>query len=293
MMKKMVLFLLLLILISSCGQDSKNENKIVARVGSEVLSIDQLKERIPEDLVKKTTLTQIKGIIEQWINTQLVYQQAYRTGLHNTLNEELQAELKKFEIEFLANKLVERDIYRKIKVTDEEIETYYNRNKEQFIRNTVEIRAFHLLVRSEELSETIANLLRDGKSIEELAPVYAEQNVFWPNGDLDFFPEDVLPVEIKKALTGLKTNETTKKGIKSDFGFHFFKILDRQPKGSMKNIDEVRDQITEKLKVEKHKEAYSTYLAKLRTKAEEQKSLEINFEPLKEFQQDTTSILTK
>ncbi|MBN2092538.1 hypothetical protein JW964_23150, partial [candidate division KSB1 bacterium] len=181
-MKKAILFLILLMLISSCGQNANNENKIVARVGSEVLSVDQLKARIPEEMVKKTTLTQIKGMIEQWVNTQLVYQQAYRTGLHNTLSEELQAELKKFEMEFLANKLVERDIYRKTKVTDEEIEAYYNRYKEQFIRNAVEIRAFHLLARSEELSETIANLLREGKSLEELAPVYTEQNVFWPNG---------------------------------------------------------------------------------------------------------------
>lgn len=292
-MKQVILLFFLVIFLSSCGQNADDENKIVARVGSEVLSIDQLKARIPDEMVNKTTLTQIKGMIEQWVNTQLVYQQAYRTGLHNTLSEELQAELKKFEMEFLANKLVERDIYRKIQVSNEEIEAYYNRYKEQFIRNAVEIRAFHLLVRSEELSETIANLLRDGKNLEEIAPIYAEQNVFWPNGDLGFFPEEALPAEMKKALTGLKTNETTKRGIKSDFGYHYFKILDRQAKGSTKNIDEVRNLITEKLKVEKHKEAYSAYLAKLRTKAEEQKSLEINFEPLKEFQQDTTSILTK
>ncbi len=292
-MRKEIFFLILLILISSCGQDTNNENKIVARVGSEVLTIDQLKERIPDEMLKKTTMTQIKGMIEQWVNTQLVYQQAYRIGLHNTLSEELQAELKKFEMEFLANKLVEREIIRKIKVTDEEIEAYYNRYKEQFIRDAVEIRAFHLLVRSEELSETIANILKEGKSLEELVPKYAEKNVFWPNGDLGFFPEEALPADIKKALSGLKVNEITKKGIKSDLGYHFFKLLDRQAKGTTKNIEEVRNQITEKLKVEKHNEAYSSYLAKLRTKAEEQKSLEISFEPLKEFQQDTTSILTK
>lgn len=292
-MNRKIPFLILLILIFSCSHNTNNEKKVVARVGNEVLSIDELKERIPEELVKKTTLTQIKGMIEQWVNTQLVYQQAYRIGLHNTLSEELQAELKKFEMEFLANKLIEREINRKIKVSDEEIEAYYNRHKEQFIRNTMEIRAFHLLVRSEELSETIANIMKEGKSLEELVSVYVEQSVFWPNGDLGFFAEEALPADIKRALSSLKINETTKKGIKSDFGFHFFKILDRQAKGTTKNLEEVRNQITEKLKVEKHKDAYSSYLAKLRTKAEEQKSLEINFEPLKEFQQDTTGILIK
>ena len=286
----MILSLTLLGLIVSCGKDTLNDEKVVARVGSEVLMLDDIIQRVPDGMQKKITLDQIKGFVDHWVNTQLVYQQAYRLGLHNTLNDELQQELKKFEIEFLANKLVEREINRKIKVTEEEISAYYEKNKEQFTRLTTEIRAFHLLTSSQENSNQIQQELRKGSNLEALVESYGEPNSLWPNGDLGYFPEEVLPENIQRGIARLKKGETSRP-IQSDFGYHFFHIFDRQSKGSIKALDQVHQQIEEKLKVEKRNEAYRAYLVKLKTRANEQNSLSLNYEVLKEFQKDTTHII--
>lgn len=279
-----------LLFFISCSSSNIKEEQVVARVGSEVLTLDELDSKIPENLKHRITVDQLKGLILHWVNTQLVYQQAYRLGLHNTLSAELQKELKKFEIEFLANKLVEREINRKIQVLDENVKAHYEKNKEQFTRISNEIRAFHLLTRSSENSTEISKALKNGRKLEELKEEYKVPNSLWPNGDLGYFPVDALPAHIKKEMSKLKTGQTSKP-IKTDLGYHFFTIIDRQPQGSIKSLEEVYESILEKLKVTKRREEYEAYLYKLQTRAKQQQQLKINYENLKEFQQDTTSIL--
>lgn len=293
--KKIIHFLCIaaaVIAISGCGQDAIEEDQVVARVGSEVLLLDQLSARVPQESHYKITIDQIKEYVDHWVNTQLVYQQAYRIGLHNTLSEELQQELKRFEIEFLANKLVEREINRKIKISQEEVQNYYEKNKEQFTRASKEIRLMHLVTTSSETADEIARALRRNTEIEELINKYDQQNTLWPNGELGYIPENALPPEVARRIRRLKKGETSR-AIKTDFGHHFFKVLDIQPQGSIKSLEEVRDQISEILKVDKRNEAYHAYLVKLKTRAEEQQALKVNYESLKVFQKDTTNILAK
>jgi len=280
------------IILLSCSQSSVKEDQVVARVDSEVLLLDDLQGRMPEDNRYKMTIDQIRQYVEHWVNTQLVYQQAYRIGLHNTLSDELQQELKRFETEFLANKLVEREINRKIKISPEEVEEYYTKNREQFIRSNKELRLVHLVTAYSETADAISAELSQNKNLDDLAKKYQEKESLWPNGDLGYIPENVLPAEIVKNLARLKIGETARM-IKTDFGFHFFKIVDIQPQGSIKSLEEVQDQISEILKVDKRNQAYLAYLVRLKTRAEEQHVIKINYEALKVFQQDTTNILAK
>lgn len=280
------------IILLSCSQTPVKEDQVVARVDSEVLLLEDLQERIPEDSRYKMTIDQIRKYVDHWVNTQLVYQQAYRIGLHNTLADELQQELKRFETEYLANKLVEREINRKIKISPEEVEEYYTKNREQFIRGNKELRLVHLVTTYSETADAISAELLQHKNLEDLVKKYQEKDSLWPNGDLGYLPENVLPTEIVKNLARLKIGETTRM-IKTDFGFHFFKIVDIQPQGSSKSLEEVQDQISEILKVDKRNEAYLAYLVRLKTRAEEQHTIKVNYEALKVFQQDTTNILAK
>lgn len=279
-------------LLLGCAQNPVEEDLVVARVDSAVLLLEDLRERIPEDTRYKITIDQIKEYIDHWVNTQLVYQQAYRIGLHNTLSDELQQELKRFEIEFLANKMVEREINRKIKISQEEVNAYYEKNREQFIRGSREIRLVHLVTSFSETADAISAELLQRATLEDLIKKYSEKDLLWPNGDLGYLPEITLPAEIVKNISRLKVGETSRM-IKTDFGHHFFKILDIQPQGSIKSIEEVQNQISEILKVDKRNEAYHAYLVRLKTRAEEQQAIKVNFEALKVFQQDTTNILAK
>ncbi|MBN2092963.1 peptidyl-prolyl cis-trans isomerase [candidate division KSB1 bacterium] len=291
-LKKLFSLIGIVVIITSCSQSTIDEDQVVARVGSEVLLLDDLRERIPEESVYKITIDQIKEYIDHWVNTQLAYQQAYRLGLHNTLADELQSELKRFEIDFLANRLVEREINRKIKISAEEIQKYYESNKEQFTRSTKELRLLHLVTSTSETADVISAELKQKQDIEDLILKFDEQNTLWPNGDMGYIPEAILPSDVSKALARMKTGETSRV-VQTDFGYHFFKILDIQPQGSIKSIEEVQNQISEILKVDKRNEAYHAYLVKLKTRAEEQQAIKVNYEALKEFQQDTTNILAK
>lgn len=288
-----IVFAFLLLLNVSCGKKSIDEKDILAQVGSESLTIQDIETQFPDAMQGRLTVDQIKGKIELWINTQLVYQQAQRLGLHNTLRDELEREIKQLEVFYLANKVVEREITRKIQVTDQEINDYYEKNKEQFTRSVTEIKAYHLLVKSKENATEVMSLLKSKEPLQEISKKYNEPSPIWPNGDLGYFPLEVLPDMIKKPLSRLKVGEITSRGIESDFGTHFFEIIDKQPPGSIKSLQEVKEQIIETLKVEKRNEAYQAYLAKLRARANEQNLLKVNYEILKNFQSDSTNMLVK
>lgn len=286
----MILFSGLLGLWLACGGKTVDESKYVAQVGNEVLMVEDLKNQIPESMRESITIDQVNNMIQHWINLQLVYQQAHRIGLHNTLSKELQQELKQFEMQYLANKLVEREITRKIQVSEAESQAYYEKNKVQFIRTAAEIRLIHFLTTSAEVSVRIVQALNSGKTLEQLVLQYKSEKNIWPNGDLGYFPEVSLPPEIGRVVSRIRKDETSR-DIKTEMGFHFIKVLDRQPAGSTKSIEEVRDQIAETLKAEKRNEAYTAFLAKLRSKAESEKFFQINYDALKVFQHDTTNIL--
>lgn len=286
----LMLFSGLLGLWFACSSKTVEESKYVAQVGNEVLTVEDLKNRIPESMREAITIDQVNSMIEHWINLQLVYQQAHRIGLHNTLSNELQQELKQFEMQYLANKLMEREITRKIQVSEAETQAYYEKNKAQFIRTAAEIRIIHFLTSSAEVSSRVQSALNSGKPLEQLVLQYKSQTNIWPNGDLGYFPEVSLPPEIGRMVARLRKDETSR-DIKTEMGFHFIKVLDRQPAGSTKSIEEVRDQIAETLKAEKRNEAYTAFLAKLRSKAEAEKLFQINYDALKVFQHDTTNIL--
>jgi parvulin-like peptidyl-prolyl isomerase len=167
---------------------------------------------------------------------------------------------------------------------------YYEKNKVQFIRTAAEIRLIHFLTTSAEVSVRIVQALNSGKTLEQLVLQYKSEKNIWPNGDLGYFPEVSLPPEIGRVVSRIRKDETSR-DIKTEMGFHFIKVLDRQPAGSTKSIEEVRDQIAETLKAEKRNEAYTAFLAKLRSKAESEKFFQINYDALKVFQHDTTNIL--
>jgi len=285
--------ILLIPLMFFCGKYDESM-KIVARVGNETLSIDDLKNMIPGEYQKVISLDQIKMYIDRWVDTQLIYQEAIRHGLHNTLQDELQRELKKVEIEYLAYKFIEQQIQNNILVSDEEIKTFYDENKESFIRDKDEVRTYHTLGTNEEEIDEILEKVKNGEKFEEICKQRAKvkQSLISNDGDLGFLSQDELPQRLSNEIFKLKIN-TISKPIKTDFGYHLFKVIDKQSKGSYRTIDEVRDQVVEILKVEKRKERYNAYLTTLRTHALDQKKLTLNIELLKEFSPDTSEIAIK
>ena len=286
--------LLLCLLLVSCHRSRNISNRnIVAKVGSAELTVDELRQRLPEMGEGRVSVDQMKGYILQWTNSQLTYQQALNEGLHNTYQADLNMALRQFETEYLANKLIEREVKRNIQVSEEELQKYYQEDTDRFKRVTTEIRVIHLLVSSPDTVALIRQKIKNGIALSEIVDDYSTQTPVWPNGDLGFFPLNTVPEPFKNTLSRMKVGTTTPRPVTSEFGSHFFQLMDKQGAGTVREIEQVKLQIEELLQAQKRHKAYQLFVAGLRTRAEENNELIINYAPLKEFAPDTTFRISK
>jgi peptidyl-prolyl cis-trans isomerase C len=140
-------------------------------------------------------------------------------------------------------------------VTDAEIQAAYDQAKAEPVEP--EYRARHILVKTEaEAKKIIADLGKKAK-FETLAKKLSKDPGSAQNGgDLDWSDRGAFVKEFSDALAGLKKGETTKKPVKTQFGYHVIRLDDvRQPE--MPPLDTVRGEIVKQLQNQRVRAAIS------------------------------------
>lgn len=176
--------------------------------------------------------------------------------LSNTYNseEDFESALKsmgidrKFLEDYLKSQMISNKIYERITanvdVTDEEVKSYYDDNKEEFLV-PAQIKASHILAvfpwiedGSEETEEgrkealdkidMVEDKLKDGEDFEELARQYSDDQTTAENGgDLGYVSEGQMVEEFDRALFLLDEGETSDI-VETIYGFHIIKAFDRK-----------------------------------------------------------------
>jgi len=126
-------------------------------------------------------------------------------------------------------------------VTDEELKKIYDEEVGK-IEPEDEVRARHILVKTEDEAKTVVKELKDGKDFVELAKEKSLDPGTAPDGgDLGYFVAAGMVPEFSKAAFALKAGETSEP-VESEFGWHVIKVEDRR-KQELPKFDEVKDQI--------------------------------------------------
>src|ERR1044071_5079549 len=166
-----------------------------------------------------------------------------------------QAEYRKGEQRKIKYLLVDRDQLRsRVTVTPQDIESYYKANLQQF-QAPEQVRASHILLKTEGKDEAVVrkqaeDILKQAKApgadFAALAKKYSEDDGSKANGgDLDYFTKGRMVPEFEQAAFSLQPGQTSDL-VKSQFGFHIIKVVDKKPAGT-RTLDEVRSQIQETL----------------------------------------------
>ncbi|MFH1796515.1 MAG: peptidylprolyl isomerase [Pseudomonadota bacterium] len=128
------------------------------------------------------------------------------------------------------------------KVTDEMLKARYD--KEVAARPAAEeVRARHILVKTEEEAKEIIAKLDGGADFEALAKEKSSDPGSGANGgDLGFFAKGQMVPEFEAAAFALEPGSYTKTPVKSEFGFHVIKLEEKRTQPPVA-FDQVKDQI--------------------------------------------------
>jgi peptidyl-prolyl cis-trans isomerase C len=112
-------------------------------------------------------------------------------------------------------------------VTPEDIKARYDKEVAA-MPPTDEVKAAHILVKTEEEAKAIIADLDAGKDFAELAKEKSADPSKSEGGDLGYFSKGRMVPEFETAAFALNVGEYTKVPVKSQFGFHVIKLLDKR-----------------------------------------------------------------
>jgi peptidyl-prolyl cis-trans isomerase C len=211
-----------------------------------------------------------KAIVEKLIEMDLFAQAAEKAGVqddpeYKQAMDMMHKQEELFKKQALATAYLRSKAFEQVKVTPEEIKNYYDQNKDQF-KTGEQVKASHILVKTEAEAKAIKAQLDKGESFEALAKAKSTCPSASRGGDLGWFGKGVMDPDFEKAAFALKEGEVSGP-VKTKFGWHIIKITDRKAE-TVKPLKEVSAQIEQKLLQDKQKTAYDDTLAKLRKDAD-------------------------
>lgn len=170
-------------------------------------------------------------------------------------------------------------------VTDEDISTYYEENKDSFA-TPEQVRASHILVATKEEADEIKKELDEGADFATLAQEKSTDSSASNGGDLGFFGEGDMVEEFEKAAFSLDINEISEP-IKSDYGYHIIMKTDYK-EATNPTLEDKKEEIRQILVDQQVSELSSTWLSDLRTNAKITNKLEEAEESTDSESTDTT-----
>lgn len=166
-----------LLLLFSCGKEkNKNNSQAIARVNNEYLYPSDLENLVPSGTPKKDSIALVKDFVNRWATQQLLINKAYK-NISKTKQMELDELINQYKIDLYSRAYLEELVVTKIDtvITNQEIEKYYNTNKNNFKANSplVKLRYINLVKGNNKLARINAAFSsfkeKDKKELKNLA----------------------------------------------------------------------------------------------------------------------------
>ena len=247
-----------------------NNEKALAVINGEIITLEnfeQFWELIPDSY--KAQLNK-EDILEQLITQTLLIQKADELNLRE--DSEIAFQIKNAVDQILIQSLLQKEIIEKTNLSDEDIEMYYEENKDNYWQEE-EIHALNILVESRDQAEDIINKLNEGEEFSSLARDFSISSSAAEGGDIGFITKGTLKAEIEEKLFILNPGEISEI-IPIENGFHIFKVLEKKPSGYLE-LEIVKEEIRYQLLPLRQQEAFDKYLEEIEEKAIIEKNIDL------------------
>ena len=266
-MRKVIIFMLtisLLFAFVACAKKEEQKGPYLAKVGNTKITQADLEREIKNLPEFAQKLFEGSGgkekFLDELIKKELLYQEALKKGIDK--DAEYQRKVEEFKKLTLIGQLLEKEIETKAKVTDQDVKDYYEKHKEE-LASVSQIRASHILVKTEEEAKKILERLKKGEDFAKIAKKSSiDPGSAKNSGDLGFFSSGQMVPEFEAAAARLKTGEISEP-VKTKFGYHIIKVTDKKM-GKPVEFEKVKNVIFQRLSAEKQKEFFDSYIEDLK-----------------------------
>ena len=227
----------------SCSSVEKTDEVVLARVGTQRLLVKDL----PKDLkTPPLNKKKIAFFIKKWVNNSLLFGAARKEGLlkDKTLIKERDFFYKKLVI----STFLETMALSNFNISKEEVLNHYKKNKDSFVRKkeSLFVRFFissSLFEAKKTKKRLIGNKEKPKPDLFFSDSKYIEKGYFIPKIDNILF----------------KTKGVFVGPVETEKGFYVFEVISRHEKGSLFGLEEVHDEIYQRL-VKKKTSVRSSFL---------------------------------
>jgi len=281
-----ILVLALCVAATGCKQQGGTEAKkdagkgvVLAEVnGAAITDTDFYKEQesLPPYLKPMTETPEgKKEMLDTMVVRELILQQAQKDGIDKS--PAVAAKLEDLKKRVIVEAFLKKKVEESANISDAELQEFYKKNQDKF-KTGDQIRASHILVKTEGEAKEIQKQLQGGASFEELAKKHSIDGAAPKGGDLGWFGKGSMLPDFEKVAFGLKEGETS--GIvQTKFGYHIIKLTGKRPAGP-RSFEEVKDQIREAMVPERQQETFK----KLKEELKKGAKLSIKEDALKGLQ---------
>jgi parvulin-like peptidyl-prolyl isomerase len=228
-------------------------------------------------------------LFEQLINRRILVQEARRQGLTLTqkeMDEAFSDALKDLPDDFsvilkgqgvsvdawkhkllqekLVQKLVQKEVNDKVRISDDLVNEYYWAHLGDFWLPEA-VSARHLVVRGKEKLTQVLAAVQKGQEFSKIIETFSQTPDASQGGDEHFMDGDRWPPLYLNALSKLKPGEISKP-VKDDFGYHLFQLIKWRPR-RMRALAEVREQIHDELLKKAQDERFNQWMILLKQKS--------------------------
>ena len=253
------------IALPSHAQDANKPdlNKIVAKINGTPITAHDLalaEQEIAPNLARlpaqyRSPQIRRRMVMEFLIENQLFAEAAGEKKIES--GKDFEKRMAYWRRRALRDSFFEREIQAKI--SDADIKAFYDKQAAGF-KGGEQIRARHILVKTEEKAKEVYELLAHDGNFTELAQKHSKGPSGPNGGDLGYFGKGQMVPEFEKAAFALKAGEISLP-VKTQFGWHVIKVEDRRT-DKFPPLAQLEDRIRLRLAREKTKALAQTLRSK-------------------------------
>jgi parvulin-like peptidyl-prolyl isomerase len=188
--------------------------------------------------------------------------------------------------QIISEKIFEQ-VTGEVKVTDEQIAEYYEKNKAQYSQpESREVR--HILVKTKKQADDLYAQLQDGADFAALAKKFSEDTGSKANGGKLTISKGQTVAPFDKTAFLLEKNAISKP-VKTEFGYHIIQPLGDKKPAKVTPLAEVKASIKQQLEQTKKNEAMTKWVDELKQDYKDKVSYATGFTPPPDAKSTTTA----